>query len=177
MATNDYSLEQLNGIVSLTEALARNPETREAYLRLTKKVLPNAPIPEIDAKDQIVRALEAERIERKKLEDRIQERDLREKIDKDRSLVRAKYSLTDDDMTSVEQLMVDKGIPNFETGAEYFTMSKKTAQPTASAVFGREKMKLPGSDIWGKGMFDRGALRDIALDEAYKAFDEIQGKK
>ncbi len=176
MPAQDYSLEQLNGIVSLTEELTKNPETREQFLRLTKKVIPGTPIPEIDAKDQIVKALNDEREARKKLEEKIQEREILDKIEKERSFIKNKYSLSDEDVSAVENLMVEKNIPNFQTGAEFFTMSRKTAESTASPVFERKKMDLPGGDIWGKGIFNNGALRDIALDEAHKAFKEIRGE-
>lgn len=175
MQAQDYSLEQLNGLVSLTEQLTKNPETREEFLRLAKKILPDTPIPEIDAKDQISKVLNEEREHRKKLEEKIQEREIMDKIEKERSFIKSKYSLSDDDVASVEKLMVEKSIPNFQTGAEFFTMSRKTAESTASPVFNSRKMELPSGDVWGKGMFNNGALRDIALDEAQKAFNEIRG--
>ena len=47
MSLEDISLEQRDELALLMKNLAEDPATRKEVLRLTKKVRPNLPIPEL----------------------------------------------------------------------------------------------------------------------------------
>ena len=50
MALDENTTQEL---ANLALAMSSNPKTRKAFLKLTKEVNPNTPIPEIDVEDQI----------------------------------------------------------------------------------------------------------------------------
>ena len=45
MSLENVSLEARDELASLSQMLAENPETRKEFLRMTKKVKPDLPIP------------------------------------------------------------------------------------------------------------------------------------
>jgi hypothetical protein len=51
MSLENVSLEARDELASLSQMLAENPETRKEFLRMTKKVKPDLPIPELDMED------------------------------------------------------------------------------------------------------------------------------
>ncbi|MBV8648468.1 hypothetical protein [Paludibacterium sp.] len=170
---NQYSLEQLQGIVNLGESLVNNPQTREQFLRLAKQANPNLQIPEIATKDSFQTELQKEREARLNLEKQIQERDIRENLQKTRANVQSKFKLNDEQMSSVETLMVEKQIPSYETAAEFLVNQQKAAAPTINRTTDRPMITMPDAAIWSKGVGDKSKLNNIAREEAYKAWDEI----
>src|SRR3979490_119070 len=89
--------EQLQESTRLLHTLLNSPDTREDTLRLIKKKN-NVPIPELDAKDSVLAAVAKEREERQKLEARLQERDIMDRIEKERAKVKQTYNLSDTDV-------------------------------------------------------------------------------
>ena len=51
MSLEDISLEQRDELALLAKQLAENPSTRKDFLRMTKKVKPDLPIPELEMQD------------------------------------------------------------------------------------------------------------------------------
>ena len=51
MSLEDISLEQRDELALLAKQLAENPSTRKDFLRMTKKVKPDLPIPELEIQD------------------------------------------------------------------------------------------------------------------------------
>lgn len=170
---NQYSLEQLQGIVNLGESLINNPETREDFLRLVQKSNPRLQIPELQQRDSVMTELQKERDARMSLEKQIREDKLRADLEKTRQSVQAKHKLTDDQMASVEKLMLDKQIPSYETAAEFLVAQTKAAEPSFNRTTERPGITMPDSTIWAKGVGNQAALNNIARNEAYKAWDEI----
>ena len=74
MSLENLSLEARDELAALAQTLAENPETRKDFLRMTKKVKPDLPIPELDIEDYTQKAVS-------RSEDRVQalEAKLREK--------------------------------------------------------------------------------------------------
>lgn len=166
--------EQLQESTRLLHTLLNSPDTREATLRLIKKKN-GVPIPEIDAKDSVMAEVAAERAERLKLEARLQERDIMDRIEKERARVKKDHSLTDADVLEVEKLMIDKDapIPSYAAAAKVFQASKQIAQPTTHQLK-PNTWDMPEKDVWAAGIGNKQALNKIAMNEAYKAMNEFR---
>jgi len=57
MSLENISLEARDELAALSQMLAENPETRKDFLRMTKKVKPDLPIPELDMEDYTRKAV------------------------------------------------------------------------------------------------------------------------
>ena|SRR6266404_179038 len=163
---------------ALLSQLTSNPETRETVQRALKKINPKLSIPEIDAKDAVLAVITEERTARQKLETQILERDIRERLEKDKSRVQTKHRLSEEDMKGVEALMIDKDapIPTYEAAAMVFKAQRQSAVPTP-ASFVPPVFEMPEKDVWGKGIGRPAILDKIALNEAYGAWNEIMSGK
>ena len=71
----DLTPEARDELALLARELSDDPETREAFLRLTKKRRPNLTIDSIDLKDEMARKLDEERNRVDQLEGKLRERD------------------------------------------------------------------------------------------------------
>lgn len=173
----NMTTEQLQESTKLLHTLLNSPDTRESTLRLIKRKT-GAPMPEIDAKDSVLAEVEKEREERKKLETRIQEREIMDRIEKERAKVKAANNLSDDDILAVEKLMTDKDapIPNYAAAVKVYQASKQIGTPT-TAQLNPKTFSMPEKDIWAPGIGNRMQLNKIALEEAYKAASEFRGGK
>jgi len=162
---------------SLLESLLNDPATRGEALKLIKKKNPTTPIPELDTQEAIERATAAERAEREKLEARIREREIKDRMADEWARARDANGLTDEDRAAVEALMTDKEapIPSYAGAAKVHAASKVQATPTAGAI-SPPVYEMPGKDTWGKGVGNRALLDKIATAEAYKAMNEITGR-
>lgn len=178
MATTEslenFSRESLEESTRLLRTLLNSPDTRESTLRLIKKKTGGA-IAEIDAKDAVLAEVETERNARLKLEARIQEREIMDRIEKERVRVKKDHNLSDADVLEVEKLMVDKDapIPSYAAAAKVFQASKQIAQPTTHQLK-PNTWDMPEKDVWAAGIGNKMALNKIALEEAYKASNEFR---
>ena len=181
----DLTVDQLRARAAETESshallqsLTQNPKTREVIQRAIKSVNPNVVIPEIDAADSVRGEIKAEREERLKLERSIQERDIRDRLERQRAAIQVKYKLTADDMIEVEKIMTREvdPIPSYEGAAQVYKASRTSATPTP-ASFAPPTFDMPEKEIWGKGIGNRSNLNKIAMDEAFKAWGDIASGK
>lgn len=165
---------ELEGSEATLRALSSHPKTRETVQRALKTLNPNLVIPEIDAKDSVRAEIQTEREERIKLQNQIQERDIRDRIERQKADVKTKYRLTDEDMTGVEALMIDKDnpIPTYDAAARVYLASRQSATPTP-ASFAPPTFDMPEKDVWGKGIGNKAALDKIAMGQAFEAWNEI----
>jgi hypothetical protein len=174
---------------SLLQTLNANPETREMLQRALKKANPNLSIPALDAKDAITSAVKDLREDNEKLRREIQEKDIRDRITAQRKEVRERFNLTDADVLEVEKIMTREvdPIPSYAAAAQVFLASKQSAVPTP-AVFVPPTFSLTEGkdDPWAKALTanapagmsggTQSALNRIAINEMYKAANEIFGK-
>lgn len=169
---------ELEGLDTLVKGLARNPETREMVQRAIKKANPNVSIPELDSNDKVLAAVATEREERLKLERSIQERDIRDRLEKQRAGIISRHKLTEADMVEVEKLMTREvdPIPTYEGAALVYKASRQSATPTP-ANFAPPTFTMPEQDVWGKGIGNKAALDKIAMNEAFSAWNEIASGK
>lgn len=160
MSLENYSPEAIEELAALSKRLSEDPTTRKDFLRLTKKVHPDLPVPEIEMEEAVnQRALAAEE-KVAQLEAKLKQREVREELQKRRSALKEKgYAESDDDILEIEKLMTEKGIANHETAADYWRKSRETAIPTPN---GFPQPVMSRFDIQGYMKNPVGAARENA---------------
>ena len=133
MSLENLSEEARNELAALAQRLADNPETRKDFLRMTKKLNPDLPIPELEIADRTNHALEQMRKENEAIKARLQAKEAEEKLEKiRRNLVKNGHVESENDIDAVEKLMLEKKIADHETAAQYHQWMKQAAVPTPS---------------------------------------------
>jgi len=129
------SLENSNDeLASLAMQLADNPATRKQFLKMTKQVRPDLNIPELDIEEQTNKVFNQAEQRVQALEAKLREKEAMEVLNKRRQSIKEKgLASSDEDVKAVEKLMLEKGITNHETAAEYHQWMKKAAVPTSSS--------------------------------------------
>lgn len=157
----------------LFKTLLTSPDTREETLRLMKKKNPNLILPEIDQSDRVMKAVEVEAGKREALEAKIMERDIRDRIEKERDRVKKAYGLTNEEVLEVEKVMTDKDnpIPNYDGAARVFKASRTPSEPTAMQI-SSPTYDMPDGKTWAPGIGNMQRLNKIFLEEATKVVNE-----
>lgn len=174
VSLENFTQAQLEESTRLFQTLLSSKDTRETMLRAIKKTTGQS-IPEIDARDAVSAEVATERGERQKLEARLQERDIMERIERERGRVKTEHGFNDEDVKAVEALMIDKDapIPSYAAAAKVYKASKQIAQPTTHQLQPKT-WDMPEKDVWAAGIGNKQALDKIALNEAYKAANEFR---
>ena len=168
MSLEDISLEQRDELALLMKELAENPTTRKEALRLTKKVRPNLPIPELELEDYTEQKVTAAEERVMQLEAKLREKDAREELQKRRDrLIKKGLAQSEEDIESIEKIMLEKKISDHETAAEYFDWMKQAATPTPS---GYNPSPLKGFDL---NNYWKNPVQG-ARNEAAKALQELR---
>lgn len=168
MSLEDISLEQRDELALLMKELAENPTTRKEALRLTKKVRPNLPIPELELEDYTEKKVTAAEDRVQQLEARLKEKEALEDLQKRRDrLIKKGLAQSDEDIEQIEKIMIEKKISDHETAAEYFDWMKQAAQPTPS---GYNPSPLKGFDL---NSYWKNPVQG-ARNEAAKALAELR---
>ena len=162
MSLEDLSLEQRDELAMLARQLADNPATRKQFLRMTKQVKPEMSIPELDMEDFTNTKVSAAEERVMGLEAKLRERDAREELQKRRdSLLKKGLARNQTDIDEIEKLMLEKGMTNHETAAEYFDWMKQAAEPTPS---GYNPNPLKGFDLSKFWKDPKSAARNVAAE-------------
>lgn len=133
MSLENLSEEARNELAALAQRLADNPETRKDFLRMTKKINPDLPIPELEIDDRTNSALHQMRQENEAIKARLQAKEAEEKLEKiRRNLVKNGHVENENEIDAVEKLMLEKKIADHETAAQYHQWMKQAAVPTPS---------------------------------------------
>jgi len=133
MSLENMSLEARDELAALAQTLAENPETRKDFLRMTKKVKPDLPIPELDIEDYTHRAVSRSEDRVQALEAKLREKEAVEELQKRRqSLMKKGLISNESEVGDVEKIMLERGITNHETAAEYHQWMKQAAVPTST---------------------------------------------
>ena len=133
MSLENLSLEARDELAQLAQTLAENPDTRKDFLRMTKKVKPDLPIPELDIEDYTHRAVSKSEDRVQALEAKLREKEAMEELQKRRqSLMKKGLISNESEVDDVEKIMLERGITNHETAAEYHQWMKKAAVPTST---------------------------------------------
>jgi hypothetical protein len=168
MSLEDISLEQRDELALLMKELAENPSTRKEALRLSKKVRPNLPIPELELEDYTEQKVTAAEERVMQLEAKLKEKDAREELQKRRDrLIKKGLAQSEEDIESIEKIMLEKKISDHETAAEYFDWMKQAATPTPS---GYNPSPLKGFDL---NNYWKNPVQG-ARNEAAKALQELR---
>ena len=168
MSLEDLSYEQRDELALLMKELADNPATRKEALRLTKKVRPNLPIPELEIEDYTEKKVSKaeERVEQ--LEAKLREKEALEELQKRRDrLIKKGLAQSDEDIEQIEKIMLEKKISDHETAAEYFDWMRQAAQPTPT---GYNPSPLKGFDL---NAYWKNPVQG-ARNEAAKALQELR---
>jgi DNA-binding protein H-NS len=135
MSLENLSLEAQAELAALAKSLAEDPKTRKQFLQLTKQVRPDVPIPEIEIEERTNAVLETANKRVESLEAKLRAKDAKEELERRRNNLRTKQlAESDDDIADIEKLMIEKGIANHETAAEYHSWMKQAAAPTPFPV-------------------------------------------
>ncbi len=156
------SEEQIAGLARVAKSLGDNPKTREGLQRLMKENNPDLMIPEIDIPERFRAELEHERTERKAIQTRLDSEAMERRILASRQVIIGK-GVPEDEVSAVEKLMVDRGIVNHETAAEFHMAQKRMAEPTPPAAnVGFGAFELPNLKNEA-GMNSRQVAKNIAM--------------
>ena len=160
MSLENLSVEAQAELAALAKTLAENPSTRKQFLQLTKQVRPDVPIPEIEIEERTNSVLAKAEDRVKSLEEKLRQKEAREELQKRRdALIRKGLIDSEDEVKEVEKLMVEKGIANHETAAEYHSWMKQAAAPTPSQFPQPVMSKFNTKDFMKN---PTGAARDAA---------------
>ena len=133
MSLENLSLEARDELAALAQTLAENPDTRKDFLRMTKKVKPDLPIPELDIEDYTNRAVNRSENRVQALEAKLREKEAIEELQKRRQSLMKKGLISNEaEVSAVEKIMLERGITNHETAAEYHQWMKQAAVPTST---------------------------------------------
>jgi hypothetical protein len=168
MSLEDLSPESRDELAMLARQLAENPATRKDMLRLTKKIRPDMPIPELEIEDYTHSAVQQANNRVEQLEARLRERDAMDELNSRRNKLKAKGLIdNDEDIDEVEKVMLDKGITNHEVAAEYWRWMQQSAAPTPTGYNPSAINKFDLSKYWKNPVAG-------ARDEASKALNELR---
>ena len=168
MSLENMSLEQRDELALLMKQLSENPETRKEALRLTKKLRPDLPMPELEIEDYTEKAVSKANQRVEELERKLQEKEAHENLDKRRNSLMEKGLIdSKSDIEEIEKIMLEKGITNHESAAEYWQWMKQAAVPTPS---GYNPSPVAKFDL---GKYYKNPTR-AARDEAAKALSDLR---
>ena len=162
MSLENLSLEARDELAQLAQTLAENPDTRKEFLRMTKRVKPDLPIPELDIEDYTDRAVNQSEKRVQALEAKLRERDAVEELQKRRnSLMKKGLISNESEIDDVEKIMLERGITNHETAAEFHQWMKQAAEPTPSGYNPSAVKQFDLGKYWKN---PAGAARDEAAN-------------
>lgn len=168
MSLEDLTPEARDELALLARQLAENPTTRKDMLRLTKKIKPDLPIPELEIEDYTRSAVSHANDRVAQLEARLRERDAMDELNSRRNKLKSKGLIDkDEDIEEVEKVMLEKGITNHEAAAEYWRWMQQSAAPTPTGYNPSAINKFDLSKYWRNPVAG-------ARDEAAKALNELR---
>ena len=174
MSLEDLTAEARDELALLARQLAENPKTRKQFLRMTRDARPNMPVPELDIEDKANSVLEAANARVEALENKLREKDATDELERRRnSLVEKHLVRNKDEVAEVEKLMLENGIQNHETAAQYHAWMKQAATPTPSTYRGALLDKSAQSTLSAYWKNPQGAARN----EAAQAISELRSGK
>lgn len=169
----DLSPDARDELALIARQLAENPATRNDFLRMTKKVKPDITIDTIDLEDRFSAQLQQRDEQVNELRAKLMEKEALETLKERRqSLLEKGKVSTKDDIEKVEKIMLEKGINNHETAAEYWAWMNKSQEPTSSQnLYSPNVMNQQARDTLSKFWSNS---KVAAREEAAKALDEIR---
>lgn len=168
MSLEDLTPEARDELALLARQLAENPTTRKDMLRLTKKIKPDMPIPELEIEEYTRSAVDSANDRVAQLEARLREKEAMDELNSRRNKLKSKGLIDkDEDIEEVEKVMLEKGITNHEAAAEYWRWMQQSAAPTPTGYNPSAINKFDLSKYWRNPVAG-------ARDEAAKALNELR---
>ena len=168
MSLEDLTPEARDELALLARQLAENPATRKDMLRLTKRIKPDLPIPELEIEDYTRSAVDSANDRVAQLEARLREKEAMDELNSRRNKLKSKGLIDrDEDIEEVEKVMLEKGITNHEAAAEYWRWMQQSAAPTPTGYNPSAINKFDLSKYWRNPVAG-------ARDEAAKALNELR---
>jgi hypothetical protein len=168
MSLEDLTPEARDELALLARQLAENPTTRKDMLRLTKRIKPDLPIPELEIEDYTRSAVDSANDRVAQLEARLREKEAMDELNSRRNKLKSKGLIDrDEDIEEVEKVMLEKGITNHEAAAEYWRWMQQSAAPTPTGYNPSAINKFDLSKYWRNPVAG-------ARDEAAKALNELR---
>lgn len=168
MSLEDLTPEARDELALLARQLAENPTTRKDMLRLTKKIKPDLPIPELEIEDYTRSAVDSANDRVAQLEAKLREKEAMDELNARRNKLKSKGLIDrDEDIEEVEKVMLEKGITNHEAAAEYWRWMQQSAAPTPTGYNPSAINKFDLSKYWRNPVAG-------ARDEAAKALNELR---
>lgn len=168
MSLENLSPEARDELAALAQRLADNPETRKDFLRMTKKVNPDLPIPELEIDDRTTSALTQMRQENEAIKAQLKAKEAQEMLDKRRqSLVKKGLVDNEDEIDAVEKIMLEKKIADHETAAQYHQWMKQAAVPTPSGYQPSAVKQFDLNKFWKNP-------NTAAREEAVRALNDVR---
>ena len=170
MSLENLSLEAKDELAALAQTLAENPETRKDFLRMTKKVKPDLPIPELDIEDYTHRTVSKAEERVQALEAKLREKEAMEELQNRRNSVVKKGLAAESELGDVEKIMLERGITNHETAAEYHQWMKQAAVPTSTGYNPSAVKQFDLNKYWKNPV-------SAARNEAQNALNELRNPR
>lgn len=168
MSLEDLSFEARDELAMLARQMAENPSTRKDFLRLTKQLKPEMPIPELEIESYTEKAVSAANKRVEEMEARMRERDALDELSSRRqSLIKKGLIQDESQIEEIEKVMLEKGITNHEAAAEYWQWMNQSAAPTPT---GYSPSAIAKFDL---NRFMKNPVAS-ARDEASKALQELR---
>src|SRR5574337_136892 len=166
MSLENMDASAVAELASLAKSLADDPKTRKQFLKLTKEVRPGVILPELEMENTISEQLASRDEKIKNLETTLAERSVLDDLEQKRGVLR-KRGADPEEIVEIEKLMVEKGIADHDTAADYFVWKKQAEEANARAAQSATPKQIisPFMDFFSNP-FQR------ALVEAYKALNE-----
>jgi hypothetical protein len=164
---NQFADPATTELAELARSLANDPKTRRQFLQLVKAKNPNQPIPELDLEAQMHQFAKPALDRVAALEQKLLERTAEDNVFSKRQALKAK-GYSDEEVSSIEKLMIEKQIGSHDTAAEFFRQQNTMASPTPS-TFSQVQMPVQGKEIKAAG-----GIKRWAQTEAFKAIDDLK---
>lgn len=171
MSLENLSLEQRDELALLAKELAENPNTRKDMLRMTKRLRPDLPVPELEIEDYTEKRVNQANDRVAELERKLAEKDAHANLQAKRdNLVKKGLIDNEADIAEVEKVMLENKIADHETAAQYWQWMKQAAAPTPTGYNPNPVAKF---DLGKYYKNPTGAARD----EAAKALSELRNTR
>lgn len=171
MSLENLSLEQRDELALLMKELSENPQTRKDALRLTKKLRPDLPVPELDIEDMTEKRVAHATDRVAELERKLAEKDAQADLQSRRdNLIKKGLIDNESDIAEIEKVMLENKIADHETAAQYWQWMKQAAAPTPTGYNPNPVAKF---DLGKYYKNPTGAARD----EAAKALSELRNTR
>ena len=168
----DLSPEARDELALIARQLAENPATRNDFLRMTKKVKPDITIDTIELEDKFEARQQQNNARIEELQAKLMEKEALETLEKRRqALIKSGKAQSDEDVEKIEKIMLEKGIQNHETAADYWQWMNKASEPTGQSFYNPSVLNETARDTLSK--FWKNPQR-AARDEAVRAMQDLR---